>query len=287
MLRLVGDRVFSVDPLTTPWIAAAIAVVSVALPAAWLLWRQHRYWRRAEAARDHAIYARGVLESALETAPEGYFAWFAVPAMSSRGENIDDALPAAWRRDGAGRDLGVCSRRLAVLLDLFHGMEADFEQVVEGFERPSQERLRQAVLGLRTNGDGFHVSLHHAITGRRIQARGLRATDADGARLGDVLWMGDVTEGVAAVDSLTQTTAELRRERDLLKAAMDGVADPIWLRDDDLSLIFANAAYVRSVDGRDAADVVARGRELAPRVSVREARALAAAARASGETRRA
>jgi signal transduction histidine kinase len=268
--------------LTVPGVAGAAALAILGIPAIVLLIRQHRYWRRAEDSRDRAFYARAALEAALETAPEGYFAWFAVPDGSQ-----DDALPLAWRRAATDGVASVCSRRLAVLLDLFHGLEANFDQVVEGFDKDSQETLRAAVEALRTKGDGFQISLTHAATGRRIQARGVRATDGDGRTLADVVWMGDVTEGVAAVDTLTQETAALRRERDLLKAAMDGVADPIWLRDDDLSLIYCNAAYVRAVDGRDAADVVARGRELAPRVSVREARALAAAARASAEPHRA
>ena len=271
----------AVDLLTAPWVAIALAVALLGLPGLWLLFRQHKHWRRAEQARDSASYARAALEAALETAPEGYFAWFARPANAS-----DEGLPAAWRGGGTAA-IGVCSRRLAVLLDLFHGLEANFDQVIEGFDKPSQDTLRAAVNTLRTHGDGFQIALAHATTRRRIQARGVRAADNDGRTMADVVWMGDVTEGVAAVDTLTQETSALRRERDLLKAAMDGVAEPIWVRDDDLSLIYCNASYVRAVDGKDAGDVVARGRELAPRVSVREARALAAAARASSETRRA
>jgi signal transduction histidine kinase len=275
----------AVDFLTAPWVAGAFALLLLGPPAVWLLVRQHKHWRRAEQAKDGAVHARAVFEAALETAPEGYFAWFAVP--SGEG-HVSDGLPSTWKNAaGADATAGVCSRRLAVLLDLFHGLEADFDQIVEGFAKPSQDALRSAVEALRAHGDGFQIALIHAATQRRIQARGLRAVDAGGHMLADVVWMGDVTEGVAAVDTLTQETGLLRRERDLLKAAMDGVAEPIWVRDDDLSLIYCNASYVRAVDGRDAADVVARGRELAPRVSVREARALAAAARASSETRRA
>ncbi|TAL01769.1 MAG: PAS domain-containing sensor histidine kinase [Rhodospirillaceae bacterium] len=276
--------------LTAPWIMGIVAVVVIVPPAAWLLWRQHGHWRRAEDARNHALYVRKSLECALETAPEGYFAWFSVPASTkpdSIADGADDGLPAPWRRNGEKRTVEVCSRRLAVLLDLFRGMAADFEQVVDGFDRPSQEKLRTAIVALRSDGTGFQIALDHSITGRHLQARGLRAVDDDGNFMADVMWMGDVTEGVAAVDTLTEETGALRRERDLLRAAMDGLTEPVWLRDDDLSLIYCNAAYVRAVDGRDAGDVVARGRELAPRVSVREARALAAAARASAETRRA
>ena len=47
-------------------------------------------------------------------------------------------------------------------------------------------------------GAGFQIDLNHTTTARRIQARGLRATDVQGRTMGDVVWMSDVTEGVAA-----------------------------------------------------------------------------------------
>ena len=263
--------------LTPPVLTGLIAVLVLVPPAAWALWRQHRHWRRAEKAANAAAYTRAALQAALETAPEGYFVWFHQPI--SEDDQDFDALPRF-------RDTGYGSRRLAVLLDLFRGLEASFDDVLEGFDRPSREALEAAVRALRDGSGGFQIDLNHTTTARRIQARGVRATDAQGRTMGDVVWMSDVTEGVAAVDTLTHEAVALRRECDLLKAALDGMADPIWVRDDDLSLIYCNAAYVKAVDAKDAGDVVARGRELSPRVAVREARALAAAARAAGETRR-
>ena len=263
--------------LTPPVIVGIAAVVVLVPPAAWTLWRQHKNWRTAERIAGEAIYTRTALQAALETAPEGYFAWFHQPI--SETDTDADALPKF-------RETGYCSRRLAVLLDIFRGMDASFDDVVEGFESTSAQRLRGAVETLRTTGAGFQIDLAHNATGRRVQARGIRAADPNGRTMADLVWMSDVTEGVAAVDTLTHESTALKRERDLLKAALDGVAEPVWLRDDDLSLIYCNAAYVRAVDAKDAADVVARGRELSPRMAVREARALAAAARAANETRR-
>jgi PAS domain-containing protein len=144
-------------------------------------------------------------------------------------------------------------------------MEATFDDVCDGFEKESQERLKGAIGQLRNGGAGFQIDLNHIATGRRIQVRGVRATDPDGRTMADVIWMTDVTEGAAAVDTLTTESQALRRESGLLKAALDGIAEPVWVRDDDLSLIYCNPAYVKAVDGKDAQDVVARGRELAPR----------------------
>ncbi|MGE3474349.1 MAG: PAS-domain containing protein [Rhodospirillaceae bacterium] len=263
--------------LTPPVLVGLIAVIVLVPPAAFALWRQHKYWREAEHGASRARYGRTAIQAALETAPEGYFAWFHQPIAAE--EQDARALPRF-------KETGYCSRRLAVLLDLFRGMEATFDDVTDGFDKVSQDRLRQAIHQLRNGGDGFQIDLAHNATGRRIQARGVRAIDADNRTMADVVWMSDVTEGAAAVDTLTTESEGLKREVALLKAALNGIAEPVWLRDDDLSLIYCNSAYVKAVDGKDAHDVVTRGRELAPRVAVREARALAAAARASGETRR-
>ncbi len=267
----------TMELLTPPVLVGLIAVIVLVPPAIWALLRQHKYWREAEYAASRASYGLAAIQASLETAPEGYFAWFHQPIA---GDDQDArALPRY-------RESGTCSRRLAVLLDLFRGMEATFDDVCDGFEKESQERLKGAIGQLRNGGAGFQIDLNHIATGRRIQVRGVRATDPDGRTMADVIWMTDVTEGAAAVDTLTTESQALRRESGLLKAALDGIAEPVWVRDDDLSLIYCNPAYVKAVDGKDAQDVVARGRELAPRAAVREARALAAAARASGETRR-
>ena len=60
---------------------------------------------------------------------------------------------------------------------------------------------------------------------------------------------------------------------------------PVWVRDDDLSLVLVNRAYGRAVDAVSPLAAVAGQIELASDGSVREARALAARARAAGESR--
>jgi len=257
------------DDVNLPLIAGLIATVVLAASATAVIWRQHRHWRRAETAREDAERTREAFAAALDGAPDGYIGWF-----HPRGGPAPDAR-------------SQCSRRLAVLLDLLRGREATFDEVVEGFEAASQEQLRAAVQRLRDIGTGFRLDLLHATTGRRIAARGIRAASAEGEPLADLVWMSDVTDSAAALDALTEESASLKREAALMKVALDSLEIPVWVRDDDLSLIYCNRAYVAAVDGKDAADVVARGREIAPRISVREARALAAAARAAGEARKA
>lgn len=249
-------------PLITGLIAVAVLVPAVAA----ILWRQHQHWKLAERVRDDALRTRETFSTALDTAPEGYIAWF-------YGENAQSVSEQ-------------CSRRLAVLLDLLRGREATFANVLEGFDSVSQDMLRESVARLKDGGIGFRLGLIHTATGRRIEARGLRAAGEGGETLADLVWMSDVTENASTVEALTEETSSLKREAALMKVALDSIDVPVWVRDDDLSLIYCNLAYVMAVDGKDAADVVARGREIAPRVTVREARALAAAARAAGEIRK-
>lgn len=256
--------------LSPLWLAIAGATLLVILPALAVLYWQHRGWRRAEQDRETSGRHGASMTAALDASPDGYFGWF-----------------------GQDNDTGQCSRRLAVLLDLYRGLDSSFEDVLSGFEKDAADLLSLSVETLRRNGRGFTIELDHVATGRRIEARGVRAsTQRENGESGvagsisvDMVWMSDVTEGVAAVETLTQENAYLVETNQLLKSTLDGLTSPVWLRDDDLSLVYCNAAYIKALDARNISDVTSRGRELAPRASVREVRALAAAARASGVTR--
>ena len=246
------------------WLSIAGAILLIVVPMGIILFWQHRRWQQTESQLTESEEQLAAVDAALNASPDGFYAWLG---------------------DKSEQDQGVCSRRLAVLLDLYRGLEADFNDVMDGFDQASTDTLSVAVDGLRADGRGFAIELFHAATGRRIEARGVRAGERSEVTPVDMVWMSDVTEGVAAVDSLTKENEALKEKTRHLECTLDGMTSPVWLRDDDLSLIYCNAAYVKAVDARNANDVTSRGRELAPRVSVREVRALAAAARASGVTR--
>jgi PAS domain-containing protein len=256
--------------LSPLWLAIAGAVLLIIVPALAVLYWQHKGWRRAEQDRSTSERHGAAMTAALDASPDGYFGWF----------SQDD-------------DTGQCSRRLAVLLDLYRGLDSNFEDILSGFEKEAADLLIRSVKTLRRDGRGFTIDLNHVATGRRIEARGVRASmqgengesDAAANVSVDMVWMSDVTEGVAAVDTLTQENKYLVETNQRLKSTLDGLTSPVWLRDDDLSLVYCNAAYIKAVDARNISDVTSRGREIAPRAAVREVRALAAAARASGVTR--
>lgn len=237
------------------------AALVLLLVAAWLYGR----WRVAEAASTASAQERLRLDQMLAVAPDGFFRW-----------DLAD--------DGTVSD-GLCSRRLAVLLGLAGGTASKWLEVRGCFGEAEAAILEVAVDALHRNGVGFEMELSMRDSIRRLMVVGTRAADDAGRPLADQVWMRDVTAATAALDQLSVETSSLEDERDRLRGLLDALPMPAWLRDADLAIVICNAAYARAVDARGPGDAVARGIELVPGPQGREARALAARARAAGEPR--
>ena len=240
-------------------VAAAMVAGLVFLPI--VLWQR----RQLHLAMDDALRQetdRSRLDEILAAAPDGFFRWDLEPGGAIAGQQ--------------------CSRRLAVLLDLYGGTTAVFSDILDSFGEAEASVLEVAVEALHRHGTGFELELALAESQRRIMVVGIRAATAEGIGLADVLWMRDVTEGAAAVETLSHQRRDLGTERDRLLALLDAVPLPVWLRDGDLALIYCNQAYAHAVNAPSPAAAVEAGTELVPAAAVREARALAARARASG-----
>ena len=240
-------------------IGAVLLVGLIFLPI--VLWLRSQLRQAVdEALRLDAKRAR--LAEVLAAAPDGFYRW----DLTAEGDVAAEH----------------CSRRLAVLLGLYGGTEAVYADVLESFGISEAAVLEVAVAALRHQGTGFELELALRDGHRRVLVVGSRAADAEGRPLADVLWMRDVTEGAAAVESLSHERRDLGAERDRLRALLDALPAPIWLRDGDLALVYCNQAYARAVDAPSPAEATEAGSELVAGNSVREARALAARARASG-----
>ena len=242
------------DPLSVG-VGALLVLVPAVAALAVLRWRMAAL--AADATRCSAESER--LQESLLAAPDGFYAWM--------GERE------------------VCSRRLAVLLGLYGGTASAFMEVLESFAAADAAQLDVAARRLREEGQGFELELRIRDGGRRVRAVGVHACAADGAALADLVWMHDVTEGAAFEDELAGRIAGLASERERLDGLLGVLPVPVWVRDDDLSLVHVNRAYARAVDVASPQAAVAGQIELASDSSVREARALAARARAAGEPR--
>jgi signal transduction histidine kinase len=242
------------DPLSVGVGALLVLVPAITLL---LLLRWRTVSLAADATRAVALSER--LSESLLAAPDGFYAWL--------GERE------------------ICSRRLAVLLGLFRGTESSFMDVLEAFAAADAAQLDGAARRLRDEGAAFELELRIRDGGRRVRALGIRAAGPDGNAQADLVWMHDVTEGAALEAELATQLADLADERERIDGLLGALPIPVWVRDDDLSLLHVNRAYARAVDVASPQAAVAGQIELAADASVREARALAARARAAGEPR--
>ncbi|MGE5475777.1 MAG: ATP-binding protein [Bacteroidales bacterium] len=240
-------------------VIGAALMLPVVLPMlAWQRWRHGRLQARAQAKAVEALRLR----ECLATSPDGFFCW------------LDD-----------GENGQMCSRRAAVLLALGRGIDSTFEDVLAAFSPEDSYTLDIATRALREEGEGFEAELTLAEGSRRVRAVGVRAATADGERLADLVWLRDVTEGASVVEDLARSLQALASDTAFLRALIDALPMPVWLRDEDLSLLTVNRAYAQAVDAASPEAAVAGQVELASDNVVREARALAARARAAGEPR--
>lgn len=146
-------------------------------------------------------------------------------------------------------------------------------------EPADSRRLNAAVGKLHDNGERFTIKVRRLAGGRDLRITGFRVRDAaskdSGSGEADVLWLHDDPESAA-------DAARLEQERDNLRALLDGLPLPVWLRDDELAIADVNKPYVRAVEAGSAAEVVDRGLEFAGSVIADQGRALADFARRSG-----
>ncbi len=129
---------------------------------------------------------------------------------------------------------------------------------------PAQQ-LEACVERLRARGEGFRLAVE-SLAGRTLEVDGRAVSGRAVMRIRDV--SGDRLETVRLRDRLVRTITEL----DALRAMLDAIADPVWLRAANGKLLWVNAAYVRAVEAKDSADALLRGMELLERAT-REAAA--------------
>jgi len=115
--------------------------------------------------------------------------------------------------------------------------------------------MERAIEALRARGEAFSMTLT-TLSGHPIEAQGrviggravLRIKDASGIKR-------ELVELVARYDRLSTELASLR-------ALVEKLPSPVWARDGTGRLSFVNAAYVRAVEAKNAADAVERRLEL-------------------------
>ncbi len=170
------------------------------------------------------------------------------------------------------RDLGIRGRpaRLADLGGADQGIGAD-----------DLDRLVAAVETARLSGGELSLKLRCAGSGRTFEVRGgpAPASEPAGTLL---LWFFDTSAGEEERASLSLRLSQSDSALNSLTQLIEAAPFPMWYRGPDLQLGLVNSAYVHAVEGRDAADVIARGSELVEGIS-EEDLALAHKAQESGQ----
>ncbi|MBR1777204.1 MAG: PAS-domain containing protein [Alphaproteobacteria bacterium] len=240
-------------------IFTCLVVVLACLSAFYLLLRLHRRLVMTEEKLD-------LQEETLESFPDGYYLW--------------EYDPIGFIRET------YCSRRLAVMMDLAHGTEASFDALLEHFSPDSADLLSAALNALRTNERPFALELQHKTEMRRFLVSGFRTHTVGYNNIVDVLWIRETTETAEKLLSLTDRVRELEKENALFRQAFNSLPFPVWLRNEDLQLALCNTAYAAAVHAESIDQALLLGSELVYEKSPREAKVLAAAARAAGKERK-
>ncbi len=132
--------------------------------------------------------------------------------------------------------------------------------------------LDRCVETLRARGEGFRMPLV-TLSGRHLEAQGR----AVGGRA--VLRIRDVSGDRLELTQLRERHTRAMLEADGLRALLDALPSPVWMRDSKGALAWVNGAYARAVEATDPRDAVARGIELLEKPT----RDAACEARARGE----
>ena len=122
-------------------------------------------------------------------------------------------------------------------------------------EPDKAQAMERAVDALRASGEGFSMPLM-TLSGDAVEAEGR----AIGGRA--VLRLRDVSGLKRELAELNARHEKLAGDVESLRTLIDALPSPVWARDIAGSLVFANPAYARAVEAKDAADALARDVEL-------------------------
>ena len=217
-----------------------------------------KIYRRLKETKKQLAYLR----TALECQPDGFYLW------------LYDDVGFLTRT--------ICSSRLCVMLNLSGGYDASFDAVLERLNRTDTENLIAALKNMRESDEPFCLTTRSIDETSRWLISGFRALRQNTDALLDIVWVRDVTQISEKIEDLTLTAENLRARESVFRNIFDAFPFPVWLRGEDLRLVMCNPAYAAAVQANNEQEVLLSSGELIYEKSQREARVLAAAARAAG-----
>lgn len=211
-LLTAAQAIFSAHSVAVGWLVGCLAfIAAVGFALLWLGERKAHRKTRLERAR--LVNDAEISHEILATAPDGLFLWVLANGTEA------------------------CSRRLAVMMNLPDGIRTRFDTLIERFDEKARRALRQPIENLRQHGETFTLVAPTANGRRWVHIIGVRAGTIQGKAVADVLWIRDLSSlGAATLDgdgALLPTSAH---------AVLDVLPLPVWVRDGDLAITFANRA---------------------------------------------
>ena len=216
------------------------SVVALGLAAVWIVIGAGLAWFAAQRVRQAAtvLSTARSLQSLLELSP---------------------ARPLIVRPGGA---VEADSRLLREI-----GLESDPQIIGDltgdglGLVAEDVETLAELIAGATVSGSEIQCQVRLTDSPRVFEVRGGPAPAPEPAG-SLILWFSDTSasedERLKVIQRLNQTEAAL----DALTHLIEAAPFPMWYRGPDLSLGLVNSAFVEAVEGRTAADVIARSSEL-------------------------
>ena len=131
-----------------------------------------------------------------------------------------------------------------------------------GLEPDDASALSQEIAAAQRAGRSFALAVRGEGSSRLLLVRGAPAGPVLAESGGVVLWIFDATDSQSEIQALTSKVEQLRDALEALAGLVEAAPFPMWHRTPDMRLSLVNAAYVRAVDGANAADVIAQGIEL-------------------------
>jgi signal transduction histidine kinase len=218
---------------TTAAIAAALAALWIVIAAALSVIAARRL---RDATR--VISAARSLQSLLQLSPGR-----PLVVLSDGTIEIDERLL---------REIGIerAPKRLAGLAGGGRGLVA--EDLAE-----LEKQVRDATI----SGGQIQCLVRVAGSGRVLDVRGAPASapEPPGTL---VLWLFDTSAAESERSKLSQRLSQTEAALDALTRLIEAAPFPMWYRGPDLNLGLVNSAFVEAVEGRNAADVIARSAEL-------------------------
>ncbi|MFC7537494.1 ATP-binding protein [Sphingomonas sp. GCM10030256] len=193
--------------------------------------------------------------------------------------SVAPAKPLLVRPDGA---LEMDERLVREIgLDRVPGSLAQMAHGKRGIEADDLRALQDHVRSTALGGGRFECALRVAGSDRVLDVRGGPAP-ADNPAGTVLLWLFDTSTAEAEKAALERSLHQTEAALDSLTHLIESAPFPMWYRGKDLTLGLVNRAFVAAVEGRDAAEVIARGSELIDSVGEQGARAGAAVALETG-----